>query len=217
MANQLRKGLIEPTDIPSKELPGYMGDTYRGYMVSVRERLSVFEANRNRRFGYAELDREFFALQLRMIFELTAFAVITFQQRNEPIKKNNRKKNHALDVMKLVSNYDWIQPIDPKYVFENGHSECIFPNIKSLFSEEENFRVVHGKLGALLHEQQRPRNDNSNKLTLDEIFNYEKQLKILLGQHLLISSEGEGWYVNINYPKQPNNVLIVKTSNASKL
>ena len=112
MANQLRKGLIEPTDIPSKELPGYMGDTYRGYMVSVRERLSVFEANRNRRFGYAELDREFFALQLRMIFELTAFAVITFQQRNEPIKKNNRKKNHALDVMKLVSNYDWIQPID---------------------------------------------------------------------------------------------------------
>ena len=217
MTKKLRPGLVEPSDIPIADLPSYMGDTYRGYMLAVRERLQVFEKNRVKRFGYAELDREFFALQLRMLFELTAFAVITFQQRERPIAKSRRTQNHALEVLKLVSEYNWIQPVDPNYKFELENTEYVIPNIKTFFSDSENFKDTHGKLGALLHEQQRPRKNNKGKLTLEKIFYYEKQFRLLLGQHILTSSSGEGWYINMDYPGQPNGLLIVKITDCAKI
>lgn len=213
MAKKLRESLLEPSAIPKSELSDYMGDTYRGYMVAVRERLNVFEANRSRRFGYAELDKEFFALQLRMMFELVAFAVITFQQQNEPIAKSKRKINGALDAMKLVQNYNWLNPVDPSYKFNLGDSEYCFPNIKSLLSEESNFRKIHGRLGDLLHEQQRPRFDNEHRLELEELFRFEHQLRILIGQHNLTDQIGNTWYVNINFPGQPSDVLVLKATN----
>ena len=159
-------------------------------MLAVKERLQVFEKNRERRFGCAQLDREFFALQVRMLFELTAFAVITFQQREKPLAKSRRTQNHALEVLKLVTEYNWIQPIDPNYEFEVGKAEYILPNIKTFFSNPESFKITHGKLGALLHEQQRPRKNNDGKLTLEEIFDYEKHFRLLLGQHMLVSPSG---------------------------
>jgi len=207
---KLRPGLLDPLEVVPTDLPDYMADSYRGYMVEIRERLSIFDDYRSVRFRFKEIDREFFALQLRMIFELIAYSVITFQQIEVPIAKKKRKNNHAIEVMNTVLKTDWIRPVDSKFQFILNSNEQTLPDGHSFFSEKENFKSVHGKFGGILHAQQRPRNDNSGKLTLAEIFDHEIQLRALLDQHLITDDSGQGWYVNINFPNQPRNVLMVK-------
>jgi len=211
MAKKLRKGLVEPTDIPSKDLPSYMADTYRGYIFSIKQRIEMIEANKSRRFGYREIDEEFFALQCRLIMELIAFMISTFHQSTtKPIGKSKRTGNDPIKIIQSI-NYDfsYLKPVDLDFQMDPKASEVLIPNIKFSLCDYETFKSTHGKLGAILHEQQRPRIEKRT-LTLDEIFQILKELKLLVFKHIITDKQGNGWYVDTTMKDQPRGIGIVK-------
>ena len=216
MAKVLRRGLVEPSTVSKRDLPDYMGDTYRGYMTAIKQRMAVVRDNEDIDFGFVEINKEFFALQLRMIFELVAFAVITFHQREIPLAKSRRTINGALDALKLIPNYSWIISIDHDFDIENAGASIDFPTRKTDFTDKDFFKKVHGRLGDLLHEQQRPRPTNEHKYSIQKLLEFRDSLSSTLTKHMIIDSSGAGWYVNLNCPKQPNGVMIMKLRSEEK-
>ncbi len=47
----------------------------------------MFESNKSKRFGFRELDEEFFGLQVSLIMELIGFMVSAFNQSTTPLSQ----------------------------------------------------------------------------------------------------------------------------------
>ena len=222
MGKKLRDGLTEPSKIPKDELPDYMADTYRGYVLSIKERIEIFELNKDKRFGFRELDEEFYALQVRLIMELIAFMISTFHQSStKPTAKKNRSENSPESILNTIKaingNFSWPNPVEPEFVFPkeklNTKEEILIPNIKFPLCDYQIFKSTHGKLGAILHEQQRPRMVKRT-VTLDEIHKNLRQLKLLVFKHIITDENGNGWYIDATMSDQPRGIGIIKITDA---
>ncbi len=212
MTKKLRDGLIDPKEIPHEDVPDYMADTYRGYVLSIKERIEVFERNQLIDFGYRELNEEFFALQCRLIMELIAFMVSTFHQSStQPIGKSKRSENNPLKIIASINqDFSWPRPADPKFEYPiKENLEVSIPHITFPICDYEKFKIIHGKLGSILHEQQRPRIEKRT-ISLEEIFNTLKQLKLLVLKHLIVDKQGNGWYIDATMKEQPRGIGIIR-------
>jgi len=210
---KLREGLTEPSEVPAKDLSHYMAATYRGYMVSLKQRMDFIQHFEKIELGYKELNREFLALQLRMVFELLAFAVITLSQRESSIGKRNRSKNDALKVLKICKNHSWISSVDPKFKMQEYSGSCTVPLIKTKFTDGSYFAQVHGRIGDLLHEQQRPRPTDDHRYSIKDLLQITNDLRVTLLKHFIVDENGTGWYVDLQDSSQPNNVLMLVINN----
>ncbi len=222
MGKRLRDGLKEPIEIPKEDLPDYMANTYRGYLLSIKQRIEIFELNKNRKFGFRELDEEFFALQVRLVMELIAFMISTFHQStSQPIAKKKRSENSPENILSTIKalngDFSWPNPVDPEFVFPkekiNTQEEVSVPNIKLSLCDYQVFKSIHGKLGAILHEQQRPR-VVKRTITLEEIHKTLRQLKLLVFKHVITDKDGNGWYIDATMTDQPRGIGIIKITSS---
>lgn len=207
MARKLRDGLLEPHSIPPSDLPAYMTDTYRGYMVAVKDRLGALPNPQIRRYGFTELDVEFHALQARMTMELIAFAIITFQQQKQPIARGRRSETHALRVLRMIDGDVWPVAVKSEFVLQPSSSQSI-PHAACRLDSFDSFKETYGRLGDVLHERQRPRQENSGRIGLEDVLSILDHIRILSSKHYIVDQEGRGWFVDSYHPGMPGGVLI---------
>ena len=207
MAKKLRNGLVEPKSIEDIDLIPYMQTTYSGYMVEIRERFEsldyIFQMpiRNSGRLSYQFIDVEFLALQIRMIMELMSYAAFTFEQSlTEPTKVKNRNKYQPKEVFKLMTeNHSWYDSIDPETTIEQIKTGTV-RKVETRFSSAQSIVDLYGKIGNLLHAQQRPRTDGAGRLDLDELLKIVRQLKATVTKHLICRSGKECWFVDITKP-----------------
>ncbi|MEQ8714509.1 MAG: hypothetical protein RIC80_15930 [Cyclobacteriaceae bacterium] len=218
MPKKLRPGLIEPSDIPKEHLNHYLGDTYRGYMTSLKQRIELTYRSFNVDLGASEFNIEFIALQTRMMLELLAFALSTFHQNlTEPIGKSKRTVTDPLVILgKLKTDHPWFNSLATDIdLSKSGFANIqLVQRLKNPLDSIEYYKKTHGKLGKLLHEQQRPRPTNDGMLTLKDLRIILRHIFMLTRRHLITDEYGSGWMVDLYTQGQPNEILIMKISNA---
>jgi len=208
MAKKLRANLIDPHNIDPADLPHYMADTYRGYMVSIKQRMRLITNIVNLDFGFVEFNREVLALQIRMIFELMSFAVLAFHQQESPIARSKRTKNDALDVIGLAGQYSWFESVCSSFEYPSIPQVVDIPFIKTQLSDPAEFKSLHGKLGALLHEQQRPRPTDHGRLSIDDLLSIRNEAYKTLSKHIIRDQYNQGWFIDFHADGQSENVII---------
>ncbi|MEM6900700.1 MAG: hypothetical protein AAF583_13115 [Pseudomonadota bacterium] len=194
---RLRAGLVDPSDIDAEDVHDYLASTYFGYFRSAQQRL--FFVDNFLRFPppetVEELSTDCIALQLRKCGELITFAVSAFNQfESGLLLKKQRKLYRPKDVAAATSSSFWPKPILPVNAEgSKSFGEIKFRNIEEL-SNQTKLAGIIGRLGAVLHEQQRPR----PKITIDlrQLRAWGKTIKAFCDLHLIVNDKGFGWLVD---------------------
>ena len=204
MAKKLKEGLIEPSTVDREELNDYMQTTYSGYMTEINHRFQslnhaklMHSKNGGGIWGYKSVDAEFFAIQIRMIMELIGYSVSSFEQafRKKEVTKKQRNLYDPSEVLKnLRTSHSWPKTIHPEYKLPDISGEKIqLYSVK--YSDPNVLFTDYGKLGNILHAQQRPRTTGQEKLQLDDLFDIAENLRTLIQKHI-IQKNGVGWCVD---------------------
>ena len=210
MAKKLREGLIEPHDLGEEDLRSYMQTTYCGYMTEIRERIISFRHaqqvhafNGGGLFGRKNVDTEFFGIQVRMIMELLAYAVSTFEQASlgKPVTQKKRNIYQPTEILKSIKTQNlWIKSIDPNCnIFEAPNTEIEVRFITTRYTTPANLTTDYGKLGNILHAEQRPRIDQNKKVQMSDIFMMFDRLELSVTKHI-IGSKTESWLIDTTQP-----------------
>ncbi|MEM7662778.1 MAG: hypothetical protein AAF292_11050 [Pseudomonadota bacterium] len=199
MAKQLRSGLIDPHDVPPEDLNQYMATTYGGYYRSLQQRLYFAQSlvDNPPPYGTTELIIESVALQLRMCAELIANSVSAFNQvqLGKPHPKKRQKEYRIKDVLRDIPDNLWPLPIDPD-------AQEIVPDrandlehvLVSILASKNDLNSLHGDLGNLLHEKQRPRNQRLP--VYDQVLRMIRPFRIFADRHMIYAENGQGWYID---------------------
>jgi len=214
MAKELKDGLVEPSTVDRKKLNEYMQTTYSGYMTEINHRFRSFDhaklmhsANGGGIWGYKNVDVEFFAIQIRMIMELIGYSVSSFEQafREKEVTRKQRNLYDPSEVLKkLRTSYSWPKTIHPKHKLPNINGEKI-QLYKVKYSDPNVLFTDYGRLGNILHAQQRPRTTGQERLQLHDLFDIADNLRGLIQKHI-IQKNGEGWCVDTTQQSEGLNI-----------
>ena len=82
-------------------------------------------------------------------------------------------------------------------------------NVKTRFSSTQSIVDLYGKIGNLLHGQQRPRTDGAGRLNHDELLKIVRQLRATVTKHLMWRGDKECWFVDITKPSEGLGVTLM--------
>lgn len=199
---KLREGLIDPKEIPEQDLPNYVATTYGGYFEEIQNRLWDIDKFLKICPSHwkTSFNTETIAVQLRSCCELIAYAIGDFDQISHGIvSKSKRTTNDVEKVLKVRGDKDvWPLPIDPSWTGDVlTDDENLVPNVKVTGLESaKHLKELEGRIGNLLHAVRRPRPDGDGRMTLDELIQAIRRIKVFSDRHIVFDQAGDGWFLD---------------------